>query len=372
MRREFQVFVKPVGARCNLDCHYCYYLEREPQLTGGLQVMSGEVLEKYITGHLEASSEQVVMFSWHGGEPTLAGIDFYKRAVEIQKKHQIPGIKIINGIQTNGTLLNKDWCAFLKEEGFVVGISMDGPPALHDRFRVAKNLGSSFTRVLQGYNLLMKYGIQTEVLCVVNAVNVLEPLEIYRFYKELGVRYLTFLPLVEREPGSISAVNERTVPPRAFGEFLCTIFDEWVDKDIGSIKIQIFEEAARSAFKQDHTLCIFKKRCGGVPVIGQNGDFYSCDHYVDPQNRLGNITRQSLVELLDHPEQVVFGESKELTLPQYCRESEVLDMCNGECPKNRFITTPSGDIGLNYLCEGYKLFFNHCGPFVDAVAAQWG
>ena len=371
MSREFQLFVKPVGARCNMDCHYCYYLEKESVSKGGFPVMADEVLQKYIVSHLETSADQTIMFSWHGGEPLLAGIDFYRRVVEIQQKHRLPGTKVINGIQTNGTLLNDDWCTFMKEEGFVVGISMDGPPAMHNRFRVTKNQDSSFSKVLQAHKLLMKYGIRTEVLCVVNAVNVHGPLEVYRFFKELGAPYLTFLPLVETEPDSTAAVSERSVPSVAFGEFLCQIFDEWIEKDIGTIKIQIFEEAARTAFKQDHTLCIFKKRCGGVPVIEQNGDFYPCDHYVDPENRLGNISQQTLVELLDHPAQKAFGNAKELSLPLYCRECEVLDMCNGACPKNRFTTTPSGEDGLNYLCEGYKLFFKHCKPFVDAVAMQW-
>jgi len=373
MFREFQVFVKPVGARCNLNCNYCYYLEKDFQGAGeGPGVMSPELLERYITGHLEASSDQSIIFSWHGGEPTLAGIDFYRKALEIQKKYQIPGTKIVNGIQTNGTLLHMEWCKFLKEEGFAVGISLDGPRVFHDRFRTGKNRHSTFDRVLQGYTLLKKYEVPTEVLCVVNAVNVAEPLEIYRFFKELGVKYLTFLPLVERKQGSFSEVTERSVPSLDFGAFLSAIFDEWVEQDIGAIKIQVFEEATRSAFRQEHTLCIFKKRCGGVPVVEHNGDFYSCDHYVDPQYRLGNISRQSLVELLEHPRQLAFGDAKEISLPGFCRECEVLDMCNGECPKNRFITTPAGEAGLNYLCEGYKLFFNHCRPFVNAVAAQWG
>ena len=272
MFREFQVFVKPVGARCNLNCNYCYYLEKDFQGAGeGPGVMSPELLERYITGHLEASSDQSIIFSWHGGEPTLAGIDFYRKALEIQKKYQIPGTKIVNGIQTNGTLLHMEWCKFLKEEGFAVGISLDGPRVFHDRFRTGKNRHSTFDRVLQGYTLLKKYEVPTEVLCVVNAVNVAEPLEIYRFFKELGVKYLTFLPLVERKQGSFSEVTERSVPSLDFGAFLSAIFDEWVEQDIGAIKIQVFEEATRSAFRQEHTLCIFKKGAGVSPWLSITG-----------------------------------------------------------------------------------------------------
>ncbi len=333
--------------------------------------MPEDILESYIIGHLEAVTEGDIWFSWHGGEPMLAGIEFFRKAVEFQKKYKPPGVRIINGIQTNGTLLNEKWCDFLAEEGFVVGISLDGPPAMHDRFRLTKDKNATHSLVLKGYRMLQRYRISTEVLCVVNSFNVNYPLEIYGYFRGLGTNFLTFLPLVERIPGSVSAVNERSVPANSFGVFLNSIFDEWIEKDIGSMKIQLFEEAVRTAFGQDHTLCIFKRTCGGVPVIEHNGDFYSCDHYVDPSHRLGNIDQNKLVQLLSHQDQVAFGQAKEDKLPLYCRECEVLDMCNGECPKNRIISTPSGDGGLNYLCEGYKLFFNHCRPFVDAVAVQW-
>ncbi len=370
--QEFQVFVKPVDGRCNLDCHYCYYLDKKALYPSSKQVlMPEEILEKYISQHMEAATEPVIGFSWHGGEPCLAGIEFFRKAVEIQKKHQPQGTKIINGIQTNGTQLNEEWCEFLAKEDFMVGISMDGPQDMHNRYRVSKDQKSTFNQVLQGYRMLQEYRISTEILCVVHDFNVNYPLDVYRFFKELGVHFLTFLPLVERLPGTNKEVSSHSVISRAWGQFLITVFDEWVEKDIGSIKIQIFEEATRTAFKQDHTLCIFKKTCGGVPVIEQNGDFYSCDHYVRPEHRLGNISQDTLVELLDHPQQKAFGQAKKETLPRYCRECEVLDMCNGECPKNRFITSPSGEEGLNYLCEGYKLFFKHCQPFVEAVASQW-
>lgn len=368
--REFQVFVKPVSARCNLDCAYCYYNEAVYPAKKNVR-MSEVLLDGYIVQHLEVATEPVIGFAWHGGEPTLAGIDFYRKVVEIQKRHRPAGTRIVNGIQTNGTLLDEQLCEFLAEEGFVVGISMDGPPGLHDRYRISKDGRPTFNRVLRGYRLLQKYRIPAEILCVVNASNVHSPLEVYRFFKGLGAGFLTFLPLVERVPGNGSAVRGRSVPAGAFGEFLCAIFDEWKEKDIGNVKVQIFEEAARTAFRQDHTLCIFKKTCGGVPVIESNGDFYSCDHYVDPAHKLGNLRKDSLVSLLEHPEQISFGKAKQETLPRYCRECEVLDMCNGECPRNRFIRTPDGEPGLNYLCGGYRKFFNHCRPFVDAVAARW-
>jgi len=307
------------------------------------------------------------MFSWHGGEPTLAGIDFYIRAVALQKKYLPAGRRLINGIQTNGTLLNNDWCRFLSRERFIVGISIDGPEELHDLYRKDKHGKGTFKKVLNGYNLLQQYGITTEILCVVNARNVNYPLEVYHFFKELGVRYITFLPLVERYPDSPSGVTAASVPASAFGRFLITVFDEWLEKDIGKTEIQIFEEAIRTAFHREHTLCIFKKNCGGVPVMELNGDLYSCDHYVDTQHLLGNIRDHSIAFFLDSPAQRAFGQAKSNTLPRYCRECDVLEMCNGECPKNRFLITPDGEPGLNYLCEGYKLFFNHCRPFISVL-----
>lgn len=369
---EFQVFIKPVGARCNLDCSYCYYLEKESLYPGAKAAMMGDdVLESCILQHMEATGGNVIGFSWHGGEPMLAGIDFFRKAVEIQKKHQPPGSRILNGIQTNGTLLDDEWCDFLSEENFIVGISMDGPPEMHDRFRLSRDHRPTSGRVLKGLKMLREYRIPTEALCVVNSYNVRSPLDVYRFFRELGFPFLTFLPLVERVPGPAPGVSSSSVPAGLFGTFLIAIFDAWAEKDIGRIKIQVFEEAARTAFSQDHTLCIFKETCGGVPVIEFNGDFFSCDHYVEPAHHLGNIRQDHLSGLLAHPQQIAFGRAKKETLPRYCRKCEVLDMCNGECPRNRFIRTPDGEPGLNYLCEGYRAFFRHCRPFVDAVAAQW-
>lgn len=372
MSNEFQVFVKPAGAECNLHCRYCYYVNKADLYKyTGLIRMADEILEKYIILHIEASMDPDISFSWHGGEPTLAGLDFFRKVVNLQQKHRPSGRNIINGIQTNATLINEEWCKFLAGEGFFAGISIDGPEELHNIFRVSKDKTGSFRKAIKGYELLRKHNVQTELLTVVNAENVNFPHEVYGFLKQLGSKYMTFLPLVEREPGSHSGVTGISVPPEAFGYFLSTVFDEWVAEDIGSIKIQIIEEAARTAFNQEHTLCIFKKTCGGVPVVEYNGDFYSCDHFVDSKHFIGNISQKSLTEMLGSDEQQAFGLAKLITLPEYCLECEVRNMCNGECPKNRFMKSPSGEPGLNYLCPGYKWFFNHVKPFVDAIAGEW-
>jgi len=329
--------------------------------------MTDDLLEKYIIQHFEASTDKVVMFSWHGGEPTLAGLDFYRKALKLQRKHLPSGYKIVNGIQTNGTLLNDEWCRFLANENFLVGISLDGPQEYHDRCRVSSGGRPTFSIVMNGYDLLKKYRVTSEILCVLNSFNSLYPLTIYDFFKSLEAEYMTFLPLVIQIPDSKKGVSDSSVDPAAYGEFLIKVFDEWVAKDIGKVRIQVFEEAAHTAFYQEHTLCIFKVTCGGVPVVERNGDFYSCDHYVNRENLVGNINETTLAGLLDSPRQKAFGKAKQSTLPRYCRECEVLEMCNGECPKNRFIHTPDGEPGLNYLCPGYKLFFNHCKPFVEAL-----
>ncbi len=370
--REFQVFVKPAGAECNLRCTYCYYTGSKALYPGVKRTMMKDaVLEKYIQTHIEASTEDIISFSWHGGEPLIAGIGFFRKVVGYQRKFQPGGKTIINGIQTNGTLLNEEWCSFFAEEKFNVGISIDGPEEFHNLHRIKQDQGHTFRDVMRGYRLLVKWKIQVEILCVVNAVNVKQPLALYSFFREAGARYLTFLPLVIHHPGSDKHVSADSVPSAEFGEFLCAVFDEWLARDIGSIKVQIFEEALRTAFDQEHTLCIFKKECGGVPVVEHNGDFYSCDHYADADHLAGNIMKDSLASLLDSSVQKEFGRAKSLTLPKVCRECEVLPMCNGECPKNRFMVTSDGEPGLNYLCNGYKLFFSHILPFIEAVRTEW-
>ncbi len=370
--REFQVFVKPAGPVCNLDCQYCYYLGKQRLYPQGESFrMPDDLLEEYIVQHIRACTEPEIHFSWHGGEPTTLGLDYFRKIVTLQRKHGPAGRTILNGIQTNGTLLDDDWCRFLAAEGFAVGISLDGPPEMHDRYRRTKDGRPVHEQAMRGYRLLQQHQVPCEILCVVGAHNVGSPSDVYRFLRQLDAPYLSFLPLVERRPEVEGGVSERTVPAEAWGVFLCAIFDEWVARDVGRVKVQIFEEAVRPAFGQEHTLCIFKEVCGGVPVVEHNGDFYCCDHFTDGEHRLGNIRATPLVKLLDSPAQQAFGRAKRDTLPRCCQVCEVRPMCNGECPKNRFLQTADGEPGLNYLCTGYKRFYTHCQPFVAEVAALW-
>jgi len=370
--REFQIFVKPAGGRCNLRCSYCYYLEKRGVVGSLAGVrMSDETLENYIRQHLEAATDPEIFFSWHGGEPLIAGIDFFRKAVAIQRRYMPAGSTVINGIQTNATLITEEWADFFRENGFYVGISLDGPEEYHNLNRRSPDGKGSFADVMRGLEIIRKHRVPHEFLCVISNDNVHSPLEVYRFLKDMGASFITFLPLVVREDGGVGEVSIKSVRPRDYGQFLMMVFDEWIERDIGRVKVQIFEEALRTAFSQEHTLCIFKPVCGAVPVVEMNGDFYSCDHYVMPEHLIGNIMQTSVTSLLDHPRQKAFGEAKRATLPRYCLDCEVLDMCNGECPKNRFITTPDGEPGLNYLCEGYRQFFNHCRPFIEEVARLW-
>jgi uncharacterized protein len=329
--------------------------------------MSDDLLELYIRQHIEATREETVFFSWHGGEPTLAGIDFYRKAIELQKKNLTAGKKLLNGIQTNGTLLDEEWCRFLSAEKFIAGISLDGPAEIHNRHRQNFAGHPGFEKAIEGYRMLRKFGITTEILCVVSRYNVQSPKELYAWFKSLDAMYLTFLPLVNRDASTDSGVTKESVPALAWGNFLMEIFDEWKENDIGKISVQIFDEAIRTAFGNGHSLCIFRKHCGRVPVIEHNGDFYSCDHFVNPEYLQGNIREKSLDWYLDSPRQKAFGEAKYDTLTGYCRECPVLEYCFGECPKNRFTAAPDGEPGHNYLCGGYRKFFLHVGPFVEAV-----
>jgi len=368
---DFQVFIKPVGSKCNLACSYCYYLGRGCDSADAVKTMPVEIMEKYICDHIKYSPGPEIFFSWHGGEPLLAGTGFYKKAIEIQQRHKPASCSIRNGIQTNGTLIDEEWCRFFAENNFYVGVSIDGPGKMHDSLRQYLNGTGSSEKAVKGYKMIRQAGIMNEILCVVSRENVSRPLEVYRYLKELGTACITFLPLVIRDASSPGKVSEISVPSAAFGDFLSQIFDEWVTQDIGRIRIQTFEEAVAPAFGREHTLCIFKKICGRVPVIDMNGDFYPCDHFVDIKHRQGNIITTSLGELLDSAAQNAFGRAKLDLLPCYCLECEVREFCNGECPRNRFIETPSGEPGLNYLCAGYKIFFTHVRPFVDAVRAEW-
>jgi len=359
--------VKPVGARCNLDCGYCYYLDKgELYPDAGASRMADDLLEKYIVQHIEASPKQRILFSWHGGEPTLLGLDYFRRIVALQRKHRPAGRQIINGIQTNGMLLDDRWCRFLKAEGFQVGISLDGPKDLHDVYRLSKRGQGTHEQVVSAFALLKKYAIACDVLCVVHDLNVQQPSVVYRFFRDLGVQYLQFLPLVSRrgEPG----VSEETVPAEAYGAFLSTIFNEWARRDTGRIIIQNFEEALRPYVEVDHAICISRETCGDVVVVEHNGDVYSCDHFVDPEHRIGNIRETPLVEMLESRAQREFGQSKRDRLPEYCLRCDVLTSCNGGCPKDRFALTPDGDESLNYLCPGLHLFYTHSRPYLHKWA----
>ena len=368
----YQVFLKPVGSRCNMQCSYCYYLGKNELFSrSGPVLMSEKVLEQFIIQNFETSSEETAGFSWHGGEPLMAGLSFFKKVIELQQRHLPPDKRVLNGIQTNGTLINDEYCRFFSDYEFIAGISIDGPGELHDRNRYGPDGRSTFLKSLKGYELLHKYKIPTEVLCVVNSENVKHPLIIYDFFRKLGVQFITFLPLVNLKTGSKSEVSRNSVGSKDFGIFLSTVFDEWVSEDIGRIRIQIFEEMIRPAFSQEHTLCIFRETCGRVPVVEFNGDFYSCDHYVDKEHLIGNIMSGHLSEFLESGTQREFGLAKSTMLPEYCKKCNVRPMCNGECPKNRFLQSPDGEFGLNYLCEGYKYFFNHCLPFIEAVRVAW-
>lgn len=370
--RSFQVFVKPAGAACNLACDYCYYLDRGPAPPGTAPArLSESLLERYVSEHIAASPDEVIRFSWHGGEPTILGLGYFRTVVAIEKQLAPPGRTIANGLQTNGSLLDDDWGRFLAAEGFSVGLSLDGPAEIHDRYRQGRDGRGSFDSAMRGLEVLRRHGVPTDVLCVVGAHNAGRPLDVYRFFRRIGAAYVTFLPLVERRPGRPRRVSPESVEPGVWGDFLRAVFDEWAEHDIGRIKIQIIEEAARTAFGQEHSLCLFRPVCGDVPVLERNGDIFSCDHYVDAAHRLGNIADVRLTDLLEGPTQRAFGRAKLEALPSVCRMCEVLEMCNGECPKNRFAVSPDGEPGLNYLCPGYKAFFNHIRPFVAAIAEAW-
>ncbi len=369
-RKDFQIFVKPAGARCNLRCHYCYYLDKAEMFAAvAAPIMPEQLLARYIEHHLLAYPGKTVHFSWHGGEPTLLGLDYFRHIVELQHRYCPRGKGVANGIQTNGTLIDEDWAAFFAAHRFTVGLSLDGPQPLHDRYRQSPAGEGCFQRVMRGYHLLQQQGVAVEVLCVLNDDNVMYPLQVYRFFKDIGVRALSFLPLVEVLPEG--GASPRSVPPEAFGAFLCTVFDEWRDKDIGTIMVQIFEEALRTAFGREHSLCLFRPTCGEIPVLEQNGDLYPCDHFVEAERCLGNLAETSLSELLRSRRLLAFGKAKRSTLPGVCRQCPVYDMCGGECPKNRIVDLPGETVKGNYLCAGYKLFFSHCRPLVKEVARQW-
>ena len=368
--REFQIFAKPAGPVCNLECRYCYYLRKGNLYPKDESFRMGEdLLESYIVQHIEASPGEVIQFSWHGGEPTVLGLDYFRRIAALQRKHLPAGRRITNGMQTNGVLLDEEWCRFLAEESFGIGLSIDGPQEMHDRYRLNRGGRPTHKQAMHAWKLLQRYRVPCDLLCVVHDYNVRYPARVYRYFKEIGGRYLGFLPVVEPQPDAARGVSPHTVPPEDYGEFLCAIFDEWLRQDIGRIRVQMFEEAARPAQGSEHSLCVFRETCGDVPVVEHNGDFFCCDHFVDEGHRLGNIRTTPLVSLLESPRQLAFGQAKRDLLPRFCRMCDVLPMCNGGCPKDRFVRTPDGEEGLNFLCPAFKRFFSHSLPALVRLAS---
>jgi len=376
---------KPTGPICNLNCKYCFYLEKESIYPGTANwSMQPDVLESYIRQHIEAQPTSTVSFAWQGGEPTLLGVDFFRNVVALQAKWA-NGKKIENALQTNGILLDDLWGRFLAENHFLVGISIDGPKRFHDTYRIDKGGQPTFQRVIRGLEVLKRHGVAFNILTVVNRKNSYYPLEVYRFLKRHGSGYIQFIPIVERMAGTArtdgltrigpvqnvpAAVSDRSVEPDAFGRFLCAIFDEWVRNDVGLQFVQLFDVALEMWVGMNASLCIFRQTCGSAMALEHNGDLYSCDHFVYPENRLGNIMESPLGSLATAAQQRAFGNAKSDSLPQYCRDCEVRFACNGECPKNRFVMTPSGEPGLNYLCAGYKMFFKHIDPYMRFMADE--
>lgn len=325
--------------------------------------MPDDVLEAYIRQTIEGQRIPDVTFAWQGGEPTVLGIDFFKKVLDLQKKYCRPGMVIHNTIQTNGTLLDQRWCDFFRRNHFLVGISIDGPKKLHDAYRKDHSGKGSFERVMQGVSLLKKNRVDYNILCTVNRVNGDHPLEVYRFFRDrIGARFIQFIPVVAQDPIN-GEVTSWSVEPEQYGRFLIGVFDEWVRHDVANVYVQHFDITLASWYGEPHGICIFSPTCGQAMVIEHNGDVYSCDHFVDQDHLLGNIMAKPAGELVCSPEQVQFGQNKQETLPDYCRKCRFLFACHGECPKNRFIVSPDGEPGLNYLCQGYRMFFAHsAGP----------
>jgi len=372
----FHVLAKPTGAACNLACAYCYFLEKERLYPGSDFRMSEEILEAFIGQYIRAQRVPEAVISWQGGEPTLMGLDFFRRSVEIAQEKAPRGMRVSHTLQTNGMLLDDAWCEFLCEHGFLVGLSVDGPRELHDVYRRDKGGGGTFERAERAARLMQRHGVDFNVLCAVSAANAVHPLEVYRFFRDgLGVEWIQFIPIVERvnRDGSTllqqgDTVTGRSVDPAQWGDFLIAVFDEWVRRDVGKMFVNYFEAAAASWTGAGTAMCITDETCGRALALEHNGDLYACDHFVEPDYLLGNIMETPMFELVSSDVLRRFGEDKRDSLPLCCRECEVLFACRGECPKNRFLRTPGGEEGLNYLCRGYKAFFTHAGPVMRVMA----
>ena len=385
------VMTKPIGPICNLDCEYCYYLHKEELYPKAERWrMPEETLSEYIRQYIVAQPPHAeeITFAWQGGEPTLLGVEFFERAIELQKQHAGPHRKIVNTLQTNGVLLDDRWCEFFRDNDFLIGISIDGPAELHDRYRFDKQGRPSFPAVLRGLKLLKAHRVEFNVLVGVNRLNADHGKRVYTYLRDNGAEFLQVIPIVEKigvgahaelvhldgqQPTAIDPlwlVSSRSVGPEQFGTFLIEVFNEWVRRDVGRVFVQIFDQALTAWMGLEPSLCIFRKRCGSAMAMEHNGDLYSCDHFVEPEYLLGNIHRQSISEMAHSSKQREFGEAKETTLPGYCHRCEVKFACNGECPKNRILSTPDGEPGLNYLCAGYRKFFNHIDPYMKRMAEE--
>lgn len=361
------VMLKPIGAICNLKCKYCYYLEKQdlyPQAKN--YFMKEELLEKFIEQYINSQTTPEILFTWHGGETLMRNINFYRKALELQRKYA-KGRQIDNCLQTNGTLLNDEWCEFFAKNNFLIGISVDGPAPLHDKYRRTKGDSPTFDKVMRGINLLKKHGVEFNIMGVVNDFNVDYPLEFYNFFKSIDCHYIQFAPIVERIDGEPAPWN---VSAEKWGNFLIAIFDEWVKQDVGTYYIQYFDSTLANWVGQPSGLCTLAKTCGHAGVMEFNGDVYTCDHFVYPEYKLGNIHTQTLTEMMYSQKQLNFGADKYNKLPQQCKACEFLFACHGECPKNRIIKTESGEPGLNYLCKGYYKFFKHVAPYMDYMKKE--
>lgn len=376
--RPLYVMLKPVGAACNLHCRYCYYLEKKHLYTASTQrVLTEEMLETFVREYIEAQTTDHVLFTWHGGEPLMRPLSFYRKAMELQRRYA-RGRVVENSLQTNGTLLTEEWCQFLAENGWLVGISIDGPQDVHDAYRRSRMGRPSWAQVMRGIQLLQRYGVEWNAMAVVHRDNADDPLRFYHFFKEIGCRYLQFAPIVEREAPHSNGrhlasladddncpVTSWSVTPQQWGQFLITIFDEWVRHDVGQMYVEIFDCMLANWVGVTPGICIFAKECGHAGVMEHNGDVYSCDHFVFPEYRLGNIREKTLVEMLYGPQQQQFSQLKYHSLTQQCKECRFEFACHGECPKNRFTTDRYGHPGHNYLCAGYYAFLSHIAPYMD-------
>ena len=381
--KPLYVMLKPTGAHCNLACKYCYYLEKNKLYpTAQRHLMSDEMLEQFTREYIEAQTMNQVLFTWHGGEPLLRSIDFYRKALSLQQKYA-GGRRIDNVIQTNGTLLTDEWCEFFAQNHWLVGISIDGPQPDHDHYRLTAAGKPSWKKVMQGIKLLKKHGVEWNAMAVVNAYNANHPLEFYRFFKENGCQFLQFTPIVERltrhEDGRTLAsladkdeisLSEASVTPEQWGYFLCAIFDEWVRKDVGKIFVEIFDCTLANWMGISPGICAYSKECGHAGVMEHNGDVYSCDHFVFPEYKLGNIRNHSLIDMLYGEQQQEFSRLKHSSLPRQCKECDMEFACHGECPKNRFMKDKYGDSGLNYLCPGYYHYYQHVAPYMDYMKQE--